>query len=128
MADYFEAAVRAGPGVAPERLANWLTGEVFGLLNQAGIPIEASRLLPQALAELVSLVESGAINPPTAKAVLAEAFASGQSPAAIVAARGLAQLSDAQQIERLVAETLAEPPEQVGQYLAGKAAIAQWLF
>ncbi len=128
VADYFEAAVQAAPSVAPERLAHWLTGELFGLLHQAGIPIESSPLGPQALAELVSLVESGDINQTTAKAVLAESYAAGRSPAAIVAAQGLGQLSDSAAIELLVHQILSDHPDQVRQYLAGKTTIAQWLF
>ena len=128
VADYFEAAVQAAPAVAAERLAHWLTGELFGLLNQAGGSIENCPLSPQALGELVTLVEAGEINQTTAKAVLAEAFASGRPPAAIVAAQGLSQLNDPAEIERLVEQTLGDHPDQVEQYLAGKAAIAQWLF
>jgi aspartyl-tRNA(Asn)/glutamyl-tRNA(Gln) amidotransferase subunit B len=128
IADFFEATVRAASAVAPDRLAHWLSGDLFALLNEAGLSIEDSRVSPQALAEIVSLVEAGRINQPTAKTVLAEVFASGRSPAQVVAAEDLGQLSDPQAISRLVDETLAAHPEQVEQYLAGKAPIAQWLF
>ena len=128
VADYYEAAVQAAPAVAPERLAHWLTGELFGLLNQASVSIEACPLPPQALAELTTLVECGEINPTTAKAVLAEAFTSGRRPAAIVAAQGLGQLNDPTAVAQFVDQTLSSHPDQVEQYLAGKAAIAQWLF
>jgi len=128
VADYFEAAARASPDVAPERLAHWLTGELFALLNQAGASIEDCPLSPQALGELVALAESGQISQTSAKAVLAEAYASGRNPAAIVAAQGLAQLSDPAAIEQLVGQTLAAHAAQVEEYLAGKTTIAQWLF
>lgn len=70
----------------------------------------------------------GTINQTTAKTVLVEMFSSGQSAAAIVAARGLRQVSDVELIARLVADTLAENASEVESYRAGKLTVANWLF
>ena len=128
VADYFEEAVSSAGDVPPKSLANWITGELFGLLNQAGVGIEGSRVSPQALAELVRMVLRGEINQNTGKLVLAEAFQTGRSPQAIVAERGLGQISDARIIAELVKTVLAENPEQVAAYLGGKASLSGWLF
>ncbi len=128
VADYFERAVAAAPAVAPKLIANWVSGELFSLLNQAGESINDARVSPQALAELVGMVVGGEINQPTAKGVLAAMFASGQSAGEIVAERGLRQISDSEQIAGLVRDVLNENPHQVQTYLAGKAAVAQWFF
>jgi aspartyl-tRNA(Asn)/glutamyl-tRNA(Gln) amidotransferase subunit B len=127
VADFFEAALAARP-LSAASLANWMTGEVFGLLNQHSVTIEAARLTPAALAELVGLLEEGTINLPTAKGLLAEIFQHGGSPAEIVHSQGLGQVSDTAAIDELVAQVLRNNPEQVRQYLGGKPAIRQWLF
>jgi aspartyl-tRNA(Asn)/glutamyl-tRNA(Gln) amidotransferase subunit B len=133
VADYFEATVKAadsvpGSRVTPKMISNWLTGDFFGLLNQAGTSIEAARVSPQAFAGLLQLVAQGDLNQTTAKAVLHEMFATGESASAIVAARGLQQISDRAHIARLVKQVLDDNPEQLQEYLAGKQAIVTWLF
>jgi aspartyl-tRNA(Asn)/glutamyl-tRNA(Gln) amidotransferase subunit B len=128
VADYFEQAVAVAPGASPKVIANWVSGELFGLLNHAGISIEHSQVSPQALASLVRLVQTGEINQNTAKAVLAECFATGKSPESVVAERGLGQISDAETIAGLVRKVLQENPEQVAAYRGGKTALSRWLF
>ncbi len=127
VADYFEACLAAAPDVAPPRLAHWISGELFSLLNEHAVPIEACRVLPSELAALVRMVERGQVNATSAKAVLAEAFATGAPIATIVESRGLSQLSDQGQIDRLVEQVLTRHPQQVEQYLQGKTTIFEWL-
>jgi aspartyl-tRNA(Asn)/glutamyl-tRNA(Gln) amidotransferase subunit B len=128
VADFFEAAHAAAPDVPPKSIANWLSGELFGLLNQAGVGVEDSRVSPQALAALVGMVGRGEISQSSGKAVLVEAFHTGKPPQAIVAERGLRQISDISAIAELVQRVLRENPEQVGAYLGGKTGLARWLF
>ncbi|MDD5466711.1 MAG: Asp-tRNA(Asn)/Glu-tRNA(Gln) amidotransferase subunit GatB [Anaerolineales bacterium] len=128
VADYFEAALAAAPGAAPKSLANWITGELFALTNQAGVEFDPQRAPAQALAGLVQMIASGAINQSTGKAVLAEMFHSGRPAAEIVAERGLEQISDQGKIASLVRETLEAHPQQVKAYLNGKETVARWFF
>ena len=133
VADYFEATIKAaglesGSSVTPKMVSNWLTGDLFGLLNQTGTSIEAARVSPQAFAGLLQLVAQGDLNQTTAKAVLHEIFATGESASDIVSARGLQQISDRDHIARLVKQVLDDNPEQLQEYLAGKQAIVTWLF
>ena len=127
-ADYFEAAVRSAPEVPAKTTANWVLGELFGLLNQGGQAIDATRVGPEALAGLLQRLARGEINAPTAKAILAEMFATGQSSAEIIAARGLRQISDPGSIAQLVARVLQEHPAEVRAYLAGKESLSNWFF
>jgi aspartyl-tRNA(Asn)/glutamyl-tRNA(Gln) amidotransferase subunit B len=127
-AEYFEQAVALASAVEAQTVANWISGELFGLLNQSGLDIAACPLPPSVLAELLQLLNAGKINPPTAKALLAEVFEHGGSPAAIVKARGLQQLSDQAAIGSLVDQVLQSSPDQVSQYLAGKRSLSRWLF
>jgi aspartyl-tRNA(Asn)/glutamyl-tRNA(Gln) amidotransferase subunit B len=129
VADYFEAALHDLPAsIAPRALANWISGELFGLMNQAGISPERIPVPATELARLVALVEMGRINQGSGREVLAEMFQSGRSAADIVRQRGLEQVSDAAFIARLVQETLAENPSEVENFRAGKATVLNWLF
>lgn len=128
VASYFEETMLAAPDISPKLVANWLSSELFSLLNQSGMQIEASPISPQALAGLLRAVASGAINNITAKTVLAEMFSTAQSAEAIIAARDFQQISDGSAIASLVSQVLAENPEQVTSYLNGKDSIGRWLF
>ena len=129
IADYFEQAVQ-GPSeiINPKSVANWMLGDLFSLMNQADRTVSQLRVPPGALAELVETVAAGKINPSSAREVLNEMFISGKSPAEIIEARGLKQVSDASLISRLVKETLQENPKEVQSYRAGKAAVVNFLF
>lgn len=128
VADYFEKSAATDPEVVPKVLANWITGELFGLLNQAGVSIDSAHVSPEEFAGLISMVTTGEINQNTAKTVLAEMFTTGKSAKEIVSERGLQQISDQDFIADLVDRSLRENPEQVADYLKGKEAISQWLF
>jgi len=126
VADYYEAAVAAGT-VAPKMVANWINGALFRLMKETGQEINAVKVSPQALVELIGLVRDNTINASTGKDVLAEMFASGRSARQIVEQRGLAQISDAAALEKTVAHVLEENPQQVSQYLGGKERLLGWL-
>jgi aspartyl-tRNA(Asn)/glutamyl-tRNA(Gln) amidotransferase subunit B len=128
VAAYFEAAVAAGRegDVAPRAVANWLTGELFRLIRSEDVEISQVLVGPEALAELVSLVEGGIITANTGRAVLGETFASGRSPQEIVAEKGLAQVSDQDALAAVVDGVIAANPDQVTVYRGGKETLLQW--
>jgi aspartyl-tRNA(Asn)/glutamyl-tRNA(Gln) amidotransferase subunit B len=128
VAAFYEETVLAAPKVTPKAVANWISGDLFGLLNQAGIGIEEARTSPAELAALLHMVASGELNQNTAKDVLREMFESGQSAEAIVARRGLRQISDTEAIAGLVRSVLEANPNEVRAYLDGKDTLSKWLF
>ena len=128
IADYFEAVAETSDEVSPKLAANWITGELFGLMNQVGENLDQLRVSPKHLSGLLKMLETGNINTPTAKTVLAEMFESGKSPESIVESKGLSQISDADQLANMVSQVLDENPEQVSKYLAGKESLANWFF
>jgi aspartyl-tRNA(Asn)/glutamyl-tRNA(Gln) amidotransferase subunit B len=130
VADYFEKTVAQPRPAAssPKTIANWITGELFRLMNETGQGLTEVKVTPEALADLESLVAEGAINLKTAKAVFEEMYTTGLAPRAIVAQKGMGQISDAREIEKAVAEVIAANPEQLASYLSGKEAVAQWFF
>lgn len=125
-ADYYEAVLEAG--APPKSAANWISGELFGLLNQSGQTLEEAAFPPAELAALIELVAGGRLNQAGARQVLAEAFASGEAVLKIVARRGLQQVSDAEMIAGWVRQVLQENPEQVRLYQAGKETLSRWFF
>jgi aspartyl-tRNA(Asn)/glutamyl-tRNA(Gln) amidotransferase subunit B len=128
VADYFEKAVQAAPLAPPRTVANWITGELFGWLNQNGKTIEQIKVSPQELGKLVNLANSGEINLGTAKTVLAEMLSSGQPAQAIITAGNRQQVSDSNIIAGLVKKALAENPQELSSYLDGKETLANWFF
>jgi aspartyl-tRNA(Asn)/glutamyl-tRNA(Gln) amidotransferase subunit B len=124
VAEWFEAAVAAGG--QPKNVANWLVNVLFNLMNERRTRMEQVPITPAALVELLALVEQGRINAGSAKQVLAEMFDTGQGATAIIATRGLAQISDQEAIERLVVEVVRSHPDAVASYRAGKEALRAW--
>ncbi|MCC6236763.1 MAG: Asp-tRNA(Asn)/Glu-tRNA(Gln) amidotransferase subunit GatB [Dehalococcoidia bacterium] len=129
-AEAFEQTVAlAGPAHARD-VAHWLIGDVTRLLGTLGEPdaeLTDSKLTPAHIAELVGLVGQRAITAATAKEVLQAAFESGEMPAAIVDARGLRQINDDAEIDRVAAEVIDANPQAVADYRGGKEAAVKFL-
>ena len=117
-AGYFEEAVSLG--AEPRAAANWMTGDLAGLLNESRRELRDSKVTPAHLARLVTLVKEGTISSAGAKAALAEAFLSGDPVDGIVEAKGLRQVSDALALEAVVAEVIEENPGPAEQFRRGK--------
>ncbi|MBK8024098.1 MAG: Asp-tRNA(Asn)/Glu-tRNA(Gln) amidotransferase subunit GatB [Chloroflexi bacterium] len=120
VADYFEAMLAAGAN--SKSAANWIIGGLFALVNQEGIEPEqiGEKVAAGALAALVKLVDGRTINKQTATDVLAEMWQTGDDPVQIVAAKGLAQVSDSGVIDAAVDSVLAANADSVRDYLGGK--------
>jgi len=126
--DYFEAAIESAPKVPPVKIANWLSSDLFGLLNQSGIDFQDNAVPPVDLARLVELVETGEVNATSAKTVLSEMVSSGTPPDDIVRSLGLSMIQDPDVIESIVRRVLDAHPRQVADYLGGNEGVFQWLF
>jgi len=118
MASYFERLVAAG--VEPRLAGNWLLGEVSAALNKSEIDIADAPVSSASLAGMLKRIVDGTISGKLAKQVF-EAMWAGEGDAdAIIAARGLRQISDAGAIEKIVADVLAANAAIVAEYKAGK--------
>jgi aspartyl-tRNA(Asn)/glutamyl-tRNA(Gln) amidotransferase subunit B len=119
LADYYEAAV-ATAGADAKLTANWVMGEVAGLLNKSGLEIEDSPVSPSQLGTLLRRVLDRTISGKIAKQVF-EAMWRGEGEAdTIIEHQGLRQITDDRAIEAIVDRILAEHPKQVEQYRAGQ--------
>jgi aspartyl-tRNA(Asn)/glutamyl-tRNA(Gln) amidotransferase subunit B len=125
-AEYFEAMVTAG--APPKAAGNWVQGEVRRKLKGIGRDeMAAVPFAPEALAELVGLVERGVVSSTVAKDVFEAMWTSGRSARAIVDAGGLAQIGDVNALQALVSEALARHADVVAQYRAGKTSVMGFL-
>ena len=121
VAQFFDSTLDLA-GRAPEtakKVANWLNGEVARLANESGREPGSWSLAPAHLAAVLRMLEEGTIGGPGAKQVGEEGFRSGADPAEVVRARGLAQVSDASEIEAAVDRVLAASPAEVERYRGG---------
>jgi aspartyl-tRNA(Asn)/glutamyl-tRNA(Gln) amidotransferase subunit B len=117
LADFYEGAATVSNA---RGAANWLKGELLRELDEAGIAADASPVSPEELGALVSAIEEGRISGKQGKDVLALMFKSGKGASQVIEEQGLAQLSDASEIEKMVTDILAANPQQLEQYHAGK--------
>ena len=125
LSEYFEAAVKAYGG-DPKRVSNYLMNDVLRMLNEAGKTAGELRLTPVYLAEIIKLVDSGAINTSTGKSLLQKVEESGKPPQAIVKEEGLGKVSDDAAIRAVCQQVLEENPNEAGVYKAGKATLIGW--
>jgi len=124
IAEYFEAVVAAAGDA--RTVANWITGELFRLMNAAGTGIEAVKITPDAFAGLLRLVAAGQINLNSAKRVFGIMFETGRPADEIVQELGLLQVSDADALAAAVAQVVARYPDEVAKYRGGKATLFNW--
>ena len=125
MADYYEHTVQAG--VDPKLAANWILGDLSAILHKSALEIEQAPVAAGQLGALLKRVEDGTISAKLAKEVL-EAMWAGEGDAdAIIAARGLQQISDVGAIEKIVADVLSANAAIVAEYKAGKGKAFQSL-
>ena len=128
LSSYYESVVASG--IDPKRAANWVSGEFSRLLNRRaaeGLRADRVALRPDGLAELIREIERGRVSGTNAKAVLAIAFDTGESPSAIIEREGLGQVSDASALGAEIDAVLAEHPAQVAEYRAGREAVFGYL-
>ena len=114
---YFE---RVAKGRDPKVAANWVMGDLFGVLNRLAIGIDQSPVSVEQLGALIDLIADGTISGRLAKDVFAEMAASGADPAAIGEAKGLRQVTDSRAIEAAVEAVLTAQAEKVVEYRAGR--------
>ncbi len=125
-ADYFEALLSGVPGQA-KLCANWVLGEVSAALNAAQYDIVACPIAPAQLAGLLGRIVDGSISGKIAKDVFTAMWAGEGSADAVIAARGLGQISDDSALVAAIDGVLAASPEQAGQFRAGDEKIFTWL-
>ena len=99
---------------------NWITGELFALLNNKSIEITESPITSENLAKLINLIKDGTISGKIAKTVFEIMADSGKDPKKIVEEKGLKQQSDPKQLEKIIDKVISDNPKNVEAYKSGK--------
>jgi aspartyl-tRNA(Asn)/glutamyl-tRNA(Gln) amidotransferase subunit B len=110
---------------AGKRAANFIQAEVLGHVQMNGLEATLGTT-PDALGELLWLLESGEISGKIAKEVVADMLASGAAPRAVIASKGLVQVSDSALIEAAARKAVESSPDNVAAYRAGKQNVLGW--
>jgi aspartyl-tRNA(Asn)/glutamyl-tRNA(Gln) amidotransferase subunit B len=118
VANYFDRTLAAGAD--PKLAANWIMGDIMGYLNNEKLGIDQIALTPESLAELVTLIAETTISNKIGKDLLPDLLTKGGSPKAIVAEKGLTQISDPAQLNAMIDEVLVENPKELEQFRNGK--------
>ncbi len=119
-AEYFEGVLEADDSIEPRVAANWVTGELSAeLRRQDDQPLAESKVTPGSLAALIGLVSSKKISHGAGKTVLESMVAEGADPEAVVAEKGLEQISDSGELEKIVIQAIEDNPKPAEQIRAG---------
>ncbi len=103
-----------------KKISNWMMVELLAKVNAEGIELADVKIRPIQLAVLLNLIDSGDISGKMAKQVFAEMFATGKGAETIIREQGLAQISDEDTLQKLVAQVVEANPKSVEDYKAGK--------
>jgi aspartyl-tRNA(Asn)/glutamyl-tRNA(Gln) amidotransferase subunit B len=125
LGNYFEGIAKNSKN--PKAVANWVINNLRAKLTESQMALADLKFKPEAILELVNLVDAKTISSSAAQQVFSEMFEMGKSPAAIVQEKGLAQVSDTGAIEKFCDDAIAANPNSVADYKAGKVAALNFL-
>jgi len=118
LADYYEECVKYHP--ESKMVSNWVMGEVLRELKERKIGIKNFKIAPTDLTDLLRLIDEGIISGKMAKEIFAEMTETGKSASEIISEKGLAQITDEEELSRIIEEVLTDNPKNVKMYRAGK--------
>ncbi len=116
-ADFFEKAAYGHDG---KKVANWILGDFFALLNAHKLSLEKSPVSPEMIGQLVDLIAQNVISGKIAKDIFPIMWETGKMPSQIVEEKGLKQVTDTSAIEKIVDDVLSQNAENLAAYKAGK--------
>jgi aspartyl-tRNA(Asn)/glutamyl-tRNA(Gln) amidotransferase subunit B len=129
MADYFEEACKTNPAVPPKEISKWILGEASHIINTNNIDMETfrQRVTPAQTCSIAQLNSQGTINTPTAKEVYAWIYSTGKTAEEIIKEKGLSQISDTGELEKIALEVINSNTQPVADYRAGKETALKFL-
>jgi aspartyl-tRNA(Asn)/glutamyl-tRNA(Gln) amidotransferase subunit B len=121
-ADWFEEATAsyALSVSGPKVVSNWMMGELTRLLNEDNETIEECSVRPSQLADMLKLIDMGTISGKIAKTVFEEMYKTGRDAEVIIKEKGLVQISDTGEIEKIVDDIITKSPKEVERFKAGE--------
>jgi len=124
LAAYFEETVALFPN--PKMVSNWIMTELMRQLKGEESGILSFPIRPHQLAELLKLIDNGTVSGKIAKIVFEEMSTSGADPGDIIKEKGLVQVSDTEELVKVVRKVLDDNPGEVAKYLSGKSAVLKF--
>jgi aspartyl-tRNA(Asn)/glutamyl-tRNA(Gln) amidotransferase subunit B len=121
LADYFERCVSLYP--APKDVSNWIMTEVLRVLKEGRGDIGSLKVTPEMLIDLLKLLKGGSVSGLKAKEVFDEMASTGKVASAIIKERGFEQVSDEEELKRIVRDIIKEYPKEAASYRSGKTQI-----
>jgi aspartyl-tRNA(Asn)/glutamyl-tRNA(Gln) amidotransferase subunit B len=121
LADYFENCIKLYPN--PKIVANWLMGDFAAYLNANNITIDKIELAPAQFIEMLEAIDKGTISGKTAKTVLVEMLKTGKTVHDIIKEQGLTQISDENELRKIIEEVISINPKQTAEFKAGKDSV-----
>ena len=100
-------------------LINWVLRDIMGFIKEYKTSLSNFKMTPKKLAELLDLIENGTINVRAAQEVFVLVAESGEAPSEIVKSRGLEQVGDSAELEKVIKEIIEANPKQTAAYRAG---------
>jgi len=121
LADFFESAGQKCSNY--KSVCNWMLSELLRELNDHKLNIIQSKVSTDQLAELILLVDQGVISGKIAKTVFKDIWDTGKNPKTIIQEKGLVQVSDPNEIVKIVDQVIQANPDQVAEYKSGKTKV-----
>ena len=117
ISDYYEEVIK---GCDKKLASNWITGDLFAVLNKKNLSISQSPVRAKNLSSLIKMITSGKISGKIAKDVFIKMQDNDKDPRQIVEKKGLIQQSDPKKLEKIVLEVISKNHDKVAQYKSGK--------
>ena len=125
LAEYYEEIVKKSD--EPKLSANWMLTEILRVLKEKNIGIEQFSVSSENIAKLIKLIKSNVISSKIAKEVFEILQVENKDPEIIVKEKGLIQITDNSEIEKIVEQILEENQQSVEDYKAGKSNALKYL-
>ncbi len=117
ISEYYEEVIKN----CDKKLAtNWITGELFAILNKKNLSISESPISAKNLSSLIKMISSGKISGKIAKQVFEKMQLGDKDPKQIVEKEGLLQQSDPKELEKIIIGVISKSQDKVAQYKSGK--------
>ena len=125
LAEYYEEVVKVSDDA--RLAANWVLTEILRVLKEKNISIEEFSVESENIGKLIKLIKDNTISSKIAKDVFEILLSENKDPEIIVKEKGLVQITDNSKIEKIVEQVLAENPQSVEDYKAGKSNALKYL-
>jgi len=116
-ADYFEVCAKMCD--SPKSAGNWIMTGLLGLLNQKNMLIAESKVTPEKLAEMIKLIDNKTISGKMAKEIFSEMFVTGKTAKEIISSKGMTQITDESEIEKIVLQAINDNPKAIADFRSG---------